>query len=239
MNAPIKAMQRFTPAWFSRHSIQVDTGVLCESCLRMFIADWTRKESRKVEKGFHSDASSLLVAVAMGCRICTFLWNKYLESRMGDVERYNDEDSDDLHVKYVFFEGIPEGVYSIRLSLKTGSFNDQCRFLVVPSKSMYTPAFASQENFKIDEYPIVPQTVTECYEMGLNTASTACWTLARDWISMCLTSHTQCRKTEMVGRFLPTRLIDVMSSTDRGNELRICSIGNKGIRRPYLTLSHR
>jgi hypothetical protein len=104
---------------------------------------------------------------------------------------------------------------------------------------MYTSAFVSPKYLKIDEYPVVPQTITECYEMGLNTASTACWTLARDWISMCLTSHTHCKKTEKAGRFLPTRLIDVMSSTDRGNELRICSIGSEGIRRPYLTLSHR
>ena len=197
-------------AWIG--SVEPCTGVLCETCQRclrdLFIL--------KVHQGtHHATASSMLAAVAIGCRICTCLWRQYAGVHSMDPEN------------------VPREIIERR-----GGFS---RFWYLRGSAMFKvwdrwwpdcPAWFLEPSPTRNE--IMPPSSYENDRLGLMNHY---WKLARGWLSVCSSHHARCKNVTPAEDYYPTRLIDVrVNSSD--SELRLYSTSNGAIREPYMTLSH-
>ena len=79
----------------------------------------------------------------------------------------------------------------------------------------------------------------ETCRFASNTASEPCWTLAKQWLSSCLTNHLKCTKNLSANPYHPTRVIEVAPlASPSDDELHLRIDGEHSPEVPYMTLSH-
>ena len=197
-------------AWIG--SVEPCTGVLCETCQRclrdLFIL--------KVREGtHHATASSMLVAVEIGCRICTCLWRQFAGLQSIDAENALGETNEGERFSgfFSFSKERRRLIFLVRDTIWLEWESSAIRNEMVPRIDLF-----SYQNDRInlmDQY----------------------WKLAKGWLSECLSHHTRCKHGTSAEDYYPTRLIDVRANSS-DCELRLYSTSNGPTKEPYMTLSH-
>ena len=212
-------------------SVEPCTGVLCETCQRCLRDVVILKVSQGTH---HATASSMLAAVAIGCRVCTCLWRQLAADRSIDPENVPKEMNE--HDRSIDFENVlkemneQRGDFSRFWSFSWSPIFVAFSDLVLSHQSWYSkPSAAPNE--------IVPRIDLLSYQDDRITLMNHYWKLANGWLSECLSHHTKCKHVHSVENYCPTRLIEVrVNSSDC--ELRLYLTSNGSIKEPYMTLSH-
>lgn len=74
-------------------------------------------------------------------------------------------------------------------------------------------------------------------QCSLSTGSAECWTLLRNWLNTCTSSHSLCKAVPSEAPFCPTRLLEVVTVNDSEVVIKLCENGKP--RMKYIALSHR
>ena len=194
-------------AWIG--SVEPCTGVLCETCQRCLRDFFILKVH---EATHHATASSMLAAVAIGCRICTCLWRQF-----AIIESIDPENPVEMNKRRRWFSRL--------VSFKIG-----------PMFIVWDTIYFKWEYLAIRN-EMVPRIDLSLYQNDRINLMDQYWKLAKGWLSECLSHHTRCKHVPSAEDYYPTRLIDVQANSSNC-ELRLYSTSNGPSKEPYMTLSH-
>lgn len=206
----------------------------CDVC-RAFLRG-ERRQNDAAETGrnarcqHHSTAASFQAAIEFGCALCIRLWAAFRSDSARLVNKQNAGDGEGPALNSTTFRGPWTSGTLWRWIFEFYCGNYECRIFLQSSsadmKAAYYPPVGTQPS-------IGPDTAGPSSQ---NTGDEFAMRYLQDQLQQCLYNHKSCRSSNVDQAFVPTRLLDVGSTSHANVHLRDDTPSLVGT--AYVVLSH-
>jgi hypothetical protein len=190
----------------------------------------TRESGRNARCEHHSTAASFQAAIEFGCALCIRLWAAFRSDSARLVDKQNADDEQGPALNPTTFRGPWTSGTLWRWIFEFYCGNYECRIFLQSSSddlkaAYYSPA-GTQSSTGPDAHPSSSRTTGDGIAMRY----------LHDQLQQCLHHHKSCHPASHDQDFVPTRLLDVGSTSDAN--VHLCDDTSCLTGASYVVLSH-
>lgn len=241
--------------------------MLCQTCINVLehrnnFVDKSEQDGKPwVVCAHHYNSTALAGSAAKGCYICRPVWSQFSkveqaalrleELKHGPENARNEQNRATVSYSFTHITLQPDmfvnGDYffSVRFGdeyidwdrVDSDKENATIMYNLEPVSSMFIDPFMIPEGGANELIAGAPPRLYELTQSN-NTDSEESWSLATDWMSVCLQTHKACNGGGDPGWY-PTRLLDVGEAGDAQSSIRLVHSTDASLSGGYCTLSHR